>query len=394
MAEPQDPPEFSNRNLKNIGLLPGINAHNDPDLAFSNYKKNLMRVIDLVPIYFTIDLYNLFSNESSFMRPVRLDFLKGIMEYNKKLEVVGLGGKFWQGVRAWVTNETSSQDEIANMYKENKMVETYNNMLDTTNKSRDWMKSAGVSTDSSYGKLNAALSASLIDGRHLSLPRIWEKSDYNPSLSLTVKLNSPYGNAESFRQNIAEPLLFITALCSPSSYDGITYGLPSYVLVRAYGVSYMTIATIDSISVTRGGGDVRVNAWKQPLEISVSISCKNALPGFASMLTEDIATINDIYRPVGDEDVNINGRSVPGITTLGSIIESLRRVEDSAGVVPNTLKLFGKRQGSTQQSGSNSSPPTSSPSIDVSTPPFIPNNRIVNNRPNTSAMLERIFSFI
>ena len=76
---------------------------------------------------------------------------------------------------------------------------------------------------------------------------------------------------------------------------------------------------------------------KQPLEIAVSMSFKQALPGFGSMLTTDIATINDVNIPVVNEDV-VDGKQVPGITTLGSIIESLRPVEPVAEAYPITLE--------------------------------------------------------
>lgn len=337
---PEDP-GFGNRFLKDIGKLPGINKYNDPNGAFGKYKRNLMRVVDLIPVYFTLDITNIFDNDVAKMQePIKLDFDRGIREYQQKLYTVEL--EAFSGVRAWVTNETSSQDEIQNNYKENKIVEAYNSMIDTTSKARDPYKSIGGGSNPGTGIVNP-ISAAIIDGRHLSLPRIWEKSDYNPSLSLTVKLNSPYGNDQSFIRNIAKPLLYITALVSPSSYDGITYGLPPYIMVRAYGVSYMTLATADSISITRGGSDVRMNAVKQPLELAVSMSFKPAMPGFGAMVhpvygtpADDIARINDVSDPVGDEDVR-QFKRVPGITTLGSIIESLRPVSKAASAFPITL---------------------------------------------------------
>lgn len=334
----EEGPKFGNAHLVDVGRLPGINIHNDPGRSFSQYKQNLMRVIDLIPVYFTIDVTNIFKNDTVIQQePIVLNFVRGVSEFQMKTDVIKL--QRYTGIRAWVTNETNSQDEIQNNYKENKIVEAYNAVLDTFSKERDYLKSIGLGTQPHTGIPNP-LAASLIDGRHLSLPRIWEKSDYNPSLSLTVKLNSPYGNSESFTRNIAKPLLYIMALVSPSSYDGITYGLPPYIMVRAYGVTYMTLATADSISITRGGSDVRVNAAKQPLEISVSMSFKPALPGFGAMLTTDIADITHVDDPVGNEDVDWFWSTVPGITTLGSVIQSLRPVEKVAEAYPVTLEAL------------------------------------------------------
>lgn len=354
MSEPEDP-KFGNSHLINVGRLPGINTYNDPGKAFSNYKQNLMRVIDLIPVYFTIDVTNIFKNDVVVQQqPIVLDFVRGVREFQMKTDVIKL--QKYTGIRAWVTNETNSQDEIQNNYKENKIVEAYNAMLDTFSKERDYIKSIGLGTQPHKGIPNP-LAASLIDGRHLSLPRIWEKSDYNPSLSLTVKLNSPYGNDQSFIRNIAKPLLYIMALVSPSSYDGITYGLPPYIMVRAYGVTYMTLATADSISITRGGSDVRVNAAKQPLEISVSMSFKPALPGFGAMLTTDIADITHVDDPVGNEDVDWTWKSIPGITTLGSVIQSLRPVEKVAEAYPVTLEPLRQYMDDPPSPISSASPP-------------------------------------
>lgn len=326
---------ISSSSLKDIGLLPSINSYNDRSGVFSRYKRNLMRVVDLVPVYFTIETSDLFK-AGSISKPISLKYEDAVAEFRSKLTSVGL--PTFSGIRAWVTNESSSQDEIQNSFKENKISETLNTQLDTLHKIDmfELLKSAGgLRTSAIRSTLTNPLAAALIDGRHLSLPRIWEKSDYNPSLSLSVKLNSPYGNKDSFRANIAEPLLTLMALVSPSSYDGITYGLPSYVTIRAYGVSYMSIATPDSISIIRGGSDVRVNGLKQPLEINVSMSFKPALPGFAAMIggTGDIASISDVESAVS----GVTPGSFPGITTLGSIIESLRPVPESIRAIPPTL---------------------------------------------------------
>lgn len=324
---------FGNSGLKDVGKIGKIDPAHDVGGTVSDYKQNLMRAVDLIPVYYTLDMTDLFDNSITMKTPVELDYGKGIGEYMQKLGSIGLSGAL--GVRAWVTNESTSQDSIENEYNDNKIVETFNTQIDSVSKMMEWMKSMGATTNATSGSGMNPFAAALIDGRHLSLPKIWKKTDYNTTLTLNVKLTSPYGTVEAIRENIAEPLLYLTTLVCPSSYDGITYGLPPYMTVRAYGVSYMALAYAKSLSVVRGGSDSKVNARKQPLEISVSMDFAPALPGFAAMIQgNDITSIGSVESPASGSDMA--GGSIPGIVTPGSIIESLRPVEDSGAAFPPT----------------------------------------------------------
>ena len=349
---------FGNSGLKDVGKIGKIDPAHDVGGGISKYKQNLMRAVDIIPVYYTLDVTDLFDNNISMQTPIELDYGQGIGEYMQKLSSVGLGGAL--GVRAWVTNESTSQDDIQNDYKDNKIVETFNTMIDSVSKMNEWTKSAGAISNSTAGSNANALAAALIDGRHLSLPKIWQKTDYNPTLNLNVKLTSPYGTIDAIRENIAEPLLYLTTLVCPSSYDGITYGMPPYLTVRAYGVSYMALAIANSLSVVRGGNDAKVNAWKQPLEVSVSLNFKPALPGFAAMVQgNDISTIGAVESPASGSDMM--GGSIPGIVTPGAIIESLRPVEDSgAAFPPEPMGVAGIPLGNGKANGGFDGPPGSS----------------------------------
>jgi len=390
--------------IKEIGKLPLINPYADPILIpkskrnknFSEYRQRTMRPVDIFPVKFTVNitpLSNILTGADCSEMPITVDFLKGITEYNLKLASIGLCDKVLAGLRVWVNNETASTDAIQNNYKENKIAEQFNNMIDTASKMNEYTKSVGLTTDPSQGTISSPIAAALLDGRHLSLPKIWEKSEYTPTLDLTVKLISPYGNAKSFVKNIAKPLLYLTALTAPSTYDGVTYGMPSNMYVRAYGITFIPLAIADSFSVVRGATNARVNWAKQPLEIAVSMSFKPAMPGFAAFVAPNqfnvdtgFAPLNNIINsglsmavacasqaggamgriggsllgmgkqcgmdPLGSiADLNSDNTDIdlgqiilqagtmkiPGVTSLGSIIQSLRPVHDELRTIPPSL---------------------------------------------------------
>jgi hypothetical protein len=382
---------MSSFGLKEIGKLPLINAYSDPILrgnhegTFSEYRQKQMRPVDIFPVKFSVnltDMFALLTNSAGFgatqlEMPITVDFLKGALEYFLKLSGIGIcaGGQSTvsAGVRCWVNNETQSTDGVRHSYKENKIVEQFNNMLTTTNAMADYTKSLGIISDPSQGTISSPIAAALLDGRHLSLPMIWEKSTYEPQLDLTVRLISPYGNDKSFYKNIAEPLMRLTALTAPSSYDGVTYGMPANMYIRAYGVTFIPLAICDSFQVVRGGPSGRVNNVKQPLELSVSMSFKPAMPGFAAIIpptmfdfssivggdisqlvngaitcaaggVDPMGVMKDLESPysIGENMAtllaNKGAIKIPGITTLGTIIQSLRSVNpDDARAIPPSL---------------------------------------------------------
>lgn len=319
--------------LKEIGLLPKVNKYNDQSDTVFLSKRDYMRLVDLIPVYFAIDLANLFEDKNEAKRVVTVDYEMGIKEYQQKLEQIGADTTI-NGIRAWVTGESSAQEEITNHHKPNKFVEMYDQMIETGRRSSDIIKSTGKrffqeTSDFSIGSSALAIAT---DGRQLSLPKIWQNSDYTSGLNLSIRLISPYGHKESFKKHIAEPLLYLMALVSPSSYDGITYGLPPFIYIRGYGNAYMPLAIPKSLGIIRNGGEGHINKYKQPLDITVSMSFEHALPGFGALIVNHSGVkLNDVTTSVNDDKTYIKTTSkMSGISNLSSVIESLRPYEFAA----------------------------------------------------------------
>ena len=193
------------------------------------------------------------------------------------------------GVRLWITGDSQGNDSITNNYTDNSISSMINNQVQNLGlaQAHQTARSAGFGNlVSGFNNNSSLMSRAMMniaaDGRHVSLPKIWQDSSYENNYTFTVKLSSPYGSHKAIQKFIAEPLLRLVCLASSSSSDGLTYGLPPYMFVRAYGLTYLNLAIPQSLQITRGDHD-RINKDRQPLDIIVNLVVTSAIPGFAAL---------------------------------------------------------------------------------------------------------------
>jgi hypothetical protein len=309
-----------------------------------------MKIIDIVPVDFNMNLNNLVTeNASNYM--INYDFTTPMKNY-KKLQKNYKLEEQTDGLRIYTTDETVMSEEFSNNFSPNKVSEMINSLstgsLATT--ARDLARSFGGSNvisesgkaireatnEAAGGIIDKAISATpdfaqkglkiagnvIAEGKHISLPKIWRESNYTPSLSLSVRLVSPYGSPASIKKHVIEPLIRLNLLTCPTSTDGVTYGKSPYVYVNAYGITNISIGYVESVSIRRGGDDVTYNQWRQPLFIDVAISIKPAMDGFAAI--DGLKTVADM--DLAEDKFEGGGfmNPGPGFTTVGNIINSLR----------------------------------------------------------------------
>lgn len=162
-------------------------------------------------------------------------------------------------------------------------------------------------------------------GETISFPKIWDTSDYTPTLNLNIKLVSPYGSQKAIQKFIIEPLLFLLILVSPRSKNNVTISKPSPLRIKTYGVSNINYGAVKNIQIRRGGGDSTYNKYRQPLSLNLNLQIEPLYNGFASIQTSnpnDDVSIDDFADDVSHiiDDV----RSSRSFTTLGDIIKSFR----------------------------------------------------------------------
>jgi hypothetical protein len=355
------------KDLAYIGANPMLPKSIDPNGRVNELLLKGLKQINLIPVEFKIALDNLSKSKEAlgeksgpedYLIEYYFDKTKnhspGPVElFSRVCEKYKLPPK--GGVKLFINDESVSQETFTNDFGENVMMTKLNSFSNTwvnsllqssfsvggvnSDVSQFVDESAATATNAMKDIINGFVSrdagnivgslgsifSELIMGRKISLPSIWNKSDYQTSFSLSVKLLSPYGSPECIKEHIIKPLLYLLILASPRTFDGLTHWKPNYVYVNAFGVTNINLAYIDNISIRRGGHDVSYNVYKQPLMIDVQVSFKSALPGFAVLdshskllprCTFDEAS-HDVY-------TGISKLSGPGMVTLDNILMSLR----------------------------------------------------------------------
>lgn len=107
----------------------------------------------------------------------------------------------------------------------------------------------------------------------VDIPKVWDQSTANlPKMDYTVQLRSPYGNRYSRIQNLIVPLCMLLAGALPLSTGSRSYTSPFLCEAYCRGRAAIRLGMIDSISITRGEGNVGWTQEGEPLGIDVTFS--------------------------------------------------------------------------------------------------------------------------
>lgn len=107
----------------------------------------------------------------------------------------------------------------------------------------------------------------------VDIPKYWESSSAQlPRVSFTMELRSPSGNDLARFQNLIVPLAMILATGLPRSTGFESYTQPFLVELFCKGRCQTRLGLIDSISITRGTGNVGFTKEGKPLGIDVTFS--------------------------------------------------------------------------------------------------------------------------
>jgi hypothetical protein len=360
--------------LKDIGNTLQIREEVDRQYKATNSIRVRFHVADLIPLRYQLNFKALHQNQSA----VKYNFNAAFSEYQQICKNYGLTNSY-AGVRLWMTDDTSVTENFTNDYGDNMIQSAISQISGIGQQLRDYANATGTdlpdliknsinstskTAASGVGKTAGLVGASeetskaiesylagtlhtaaelIIAGKSISLPKVWKNSSYNPAVSFTVKLVSPYGHPDAINRYIIEPLLYILILTAPRTNDGLSYGLPRPVRIRAYGLSNINMGMIQNVLINRGSGLSMFNQYKQPLSIDVVITVSPLTDGFAVMESgvKDLATFSSVSKTFEDKthksDSFANSGNTPAITTVGNIIQSLRPAPD------NVVRYFGSR---------------------------------------------------
>lgn len=117
------------------------------------------------------------------------------------------------------------------------------------------------------------LVAGLAGSAFVDIPKMWDQSIANlPRMDYTMELRSPYGNKYSRLQNLYVPLSMLLAGALPLSTGARSYNAPFLVEAYCRGRAAIRMGMIDTISITRGVGNMGWTQDGEPLGIDVSFS--------------------------------------------------------------------------------------------------------------------------
>tara|TARA_B100000700_G_scaffold331415_1_gene463965 strand:- start:1067 stop:2941 length:1875 start_codon:yes stop_codon:yes gene_type:complete len=110
----------------------------------------------------------------------------------------------------------------------------------------------------------------------VDIPEHWQDSVAElPSESYTLELRAPYGNKMSIFTNIYVPLAMILAGALPLSTGAQSYTSPFLCDLFVKGRQQSRLSIIDSVSITRGVGNIGWSVDHLPTGIDVTISVKD-----------------------------------------------------------------------------------------------------------------------
>jgi hypothetical protein len=115
--------------------------------------------------------------------------------------------------------------------------------------------------------------ASMFGSALVDIPKQWDSSSFQPSsASFTIELRSPYGNDISRFQNLYVPLACLLAAALPMSTGKQSYTSPFLCEMYYRGRNQIRLGIIDSLTITRGTGNVGWTTDGKPLGIDVTFS--------------------------------------------------------------------------------------------------------------------------
>lgn len=327
--------------LHEIGNPLRMSPRIDPENKMTNYIRASMMVIDLVPVQQMVDVLSISPNNPS---AVSYSFSEEVDIFRNMCSSYGLTPA--DGVRLWCTDETVIQDEFSNQYTQNFL----ESVVDKAANIRNWLNTirmvqkSDVTAREIVNKIENTIEtgASMlggetakqviregfdiaIKGKHISLPKVWSSSNYNPAIVLNVKLISPYGTPRAIKRFIIEPLTYLLLLSSPRSENAITYGYPASVYIKAYGIATIRAGFIENVSVKRGGADLTYNQYRQPMMLNVSLTIRPMVEGFAAIKNGEHINVDIVEQT--DNDMSMVPGGNPGggsVNTVGDIIKSFR----------------------------------------------------------------------
>lgn len=359
------PVEPNEKDCKIIGKIVNIRKEIDQSQGLNDRITQQLRlkmsVIDLIPCAFSVPVSTIL-NPSGLIDAVKdlpskfipqVTYQKSIQNFKDMTKSYGLPS--YSFLRLYLTDATSVSDEMNNTYQKS-MIDSGVNSLGggKWQSAYQFAESMGASTPDIIKQLvkagakmvnvNADGLSNLADlaqqvlthGTRIAFPKIWANSTYEPNISANLKLVSPYGHPKAINEFIIKPLCYILLLLSPTTSQGITTNRPSYLTLKSYGLSNLTLCYPGMISIQRGGDDNSYNNFNQPLTVTVSLAFH--------AVTEGFACFKNYSGKEGHPDTNLFGDNPISLKTFENDFTTPSALFPTLKNIVNSFRPFGYKK--------------------------------------------------
>lgn len=258
------------------------------------------------------------------------DFWNGLTDfYDNALEQFGseiMDGSQWISFKVGAKGSVS--DSFSNGTKEPEIASTLNS-LSSKARSLDVSLSGGkVGIDvidsittgvkdflgGALDTINLSGLTAVYNAAFVDIPDVLDSSSASlASESFTLQLRTPYGNDFSLFQDIAMPLNYILAGVLPMATGKQTHGHPFICEVISRGRTVVRLGVIDSVSITRGVGNMGWRTDGKALAVDVTVNVKDLSKIVAMPIIKDPSIFDD-HNKYSDYMATLGGASLHNLT--------------------------------------------------------------------------------
>lgn len=185
-----------------------------------------------------------------------------------------------------VDHTGTSSESFSNTTKESDLQQMFNSASSTARETRfsladgnvvgvlgSFVKAASDLAAGALEKVGLSGMLGLTGSAFVDIPKHWDSSTAQlPRAEFTVKLRSPYGNDLSRMMALYVPLAMLLAGALPLSTGNSSYTSPFLCECYSRGRCQIRLGMIESLSISRGEGNLGWNRDQKPLGIDVTFS--------------------------------------------------------------------------------------------------------------------------
>ncbi len=123
--------------------------------------------------------------------------------------------------------------------------------------------------------ISSAASSIIKNGGNLMFPEIWKDSGYSKTLSIVIKLHSPYADPVCYYENVLFPLACILGLALPRQVESAVYASPPILRLRSRGWFSVDMGIVESVSIKRGSDKNDWTLGRLPRSVEITLQIKD-----------------------------------------------------------------------------------------------------------------------